>query len=82
MGNIYEDVIRDSSKALDFYHKALNIYEKTKGLNCFESVDTLIYMGSIYQNKGDNLKAIDFYERSIKIYEMNFKNSGVKSSMC
>ena len=63
-----------SSKAVDYYTKALNLFE-TIG-NKKNIASTLNNIGLIYNEKGDLVKAIDYYSRSLKIQEEIGDRSG------
>lgn len=56
-------------KAIEFYEKALKIFEKTNGENCFEAADSLHNMGVTYFNKRDYLQALNYYKKAELIYK-------------
>ena len=77
IGTIYDDQ-GDIAKALDYYHKGLNLYEEMgnkKGMAL-----ALNNIGYIYYNQADIKNALDYYNKSLKIrMEIGDKN-GISNS--
>ena len=45
------------NSALEYYNKAHNIYENTKGKESIDSIDTINSMGMVYKKLGNVKKA-------------------------
>ncbi|WP_309721872.1 CHAT domain-containing protein [Armatimonas sp.] len=64
IGAIYDD-IGNKSKVLEFYNKALQLFEITKSKDAEASL--LGDFGSFYNSIGDKNKALDFFKKSLSI---------------
>lgn len=66
IGNAYKNK-NDYDKSLEFYTRAINIYEQLK--DTVEMAKVYNNIGIIYYNKSDYNKALDTYIKSLKIFE-------------
>ena len=57
------------SKALEFYTKALNIYEKVLGKDHPYTATSYNHVGLVYSDMGDYPKALEFYTKALDIRE-------------
>ena len=58
------------TKALEFYEKALTIYQKVFGTDQHADVaNTFFNMGLLYKNQGDKVKAKELFTKCAEIYE-------------
>lgn len=69
----------DFPKAIEFFEKALIIFEKIG--NKKNSASTLGYIGFIYRNQSEYVKALDYYQRSLKIFETLKNKDGVAANL-
>ena len=65
-------------KALEYYIKALKIYEGLKNENAIAQVSQAI--GMVYSAQEDHTQARDYYSRSLEIYK-KLKNTGEAASL-
>ncbi|CAF1475934.1 unnamed protein product [Adineta steineri] len=89
-GNIYYQLgqIKDSQelhdKALDYYQRALTIYEDKLSPNHSNIATCYNNIGLAYDNMGDYQKALPFYEKALDIYQKtldaNHRNIAAPSS--
>ncbi len=68
----------DIPKALDWYHKSLNILEEINDLSGIAI--SLNNLGNIYADQGDNLKALEYYRKSLKMREKIGDKQGIATS--
>jgi tetratricopeptide (TPR) repeat protein len=67
--NIYEKVLIDNEKALEYYYNIFKIQKETLPPNHPDIANSYNNIGSIYNNKGDNDRALEYYSKSLKIYK-------------
>lgn len=60
--------LQDYTYALECYHQALSIYEKTLGLNHPDTAKTYIGIAEIYDIQNDYEKSILLYEKALSVY--------------
>lgn len=78
IGVIYDDK-GDIPKALDYYYKALKIFEGNGNKYYEANMNTNI--GYVYNMQGDNIKGIDYYKRALAIHKEVDNKSGLAISL-
>lgn len=67
IGLYYERHIGNISKALEYYHKSLKLYEE---LGDQLGIAMLLNrVGQIYVNQGDRSKGLEYFQKSIKLFQ-------------
>lgn len=67
-GHYYEE-IKDNSKALEFYERALELLIVKHGVNSHMLIGSLLNIAHILEELGDDYKAIDYYEKANGLIE-------------
>ena len=76
---VYYFVKVDYPKALEYYFKALKLYEEIgnkKGIAA-----NLNNIGIVYQDQGDYPKAVEYYFKALKIYEEIGNKKGIEGNL-
>jgi serine phosphatase RsbU (regulator of sigma subunit)/Tfp pilus assembly protein PilF len=67
IGLYYETHVGNSSKALEFYHNSLILYEELD--NQLGVAILLNRIGQIYTSQGDKGKGLEYYQKSLKLFK-------------
>jgi Tfp pilus assembly protein PilF/energy-coupling factor transporter ATP-binding protein EcfA2 len=66
---LYENILIDNEKALEYYYKLLEITKETLPPNHPDIATSYNNIGFIYSNKGENDKALEYFYKSLEIYK-------------
>jgi tetratricopeptide (TPR) repeat protein len=65
---------REYGKALEWYQRALDGYEKTLRKDHHSTLDTVLNMDTVFSNQGEYGKALEWYQRALDGREKTLGN--------